>query len=111
MSQPEFRLIDAEDLPWWCSDSEGVSFKTLRYDDDAKNGAIMVHMIPGTTYPMYETAAGQDIYVVDGELMLGDEVVGRGAYAWVPPGTHHAPRTEKGCVLFVSSLGRVKHDH
>ncbi len=109
--ETNFRFIDAEDLPWWCSDADGVSFKTLRYDETAKHGAVMVHMIPGTTYPVYEASAGQDVYVVDGELLLGDSVVRRGSYAWVPPGAHHAPRTVKGCVLFVCSLGRVAHDH
>lgn len=102
-------ILDAEDMPWGCSHAHGVSFKTLRYDPQAKQGAVMVHMCAGTEYPHYDSEAGQDVYVIDGELLLGDQVVSRGAYLWVPPGEDHAPRTEKGCVLFVASFGKVQH--
>jgi|GEM_PF-5676882 len=102
------RFIDAEDLPWGCSHAHGVSFKQLRYDKDG-TGAVMVHMCPGTRYPQYITHGGQDVYVVDGELILGELRVQRGAYAFIPAASTNEPHTEKGCVLFVASNGHVKH--
>ncbi len=103
--------IDAEDMAWSCHPREGVSFKSLRYDHVTKSGAVMIHMCPDTTYPEYRALAGQDVLVVDGELLIGDERVRRGSYAFVSPGTQHAPRTTSGCVLFVSFPGEVEHLH
>lgn len=109
MTSPEPIYLDAEDMPWGCSHVRGVSFKTLRYNATEKQGAVMVHMCAGTKYPHYDSEAGQDVYVIDGELLLGEQAVKRGSYVWVPPGEDHAPRTEKGCVLFVASFGKVRH--
>jgi len=103
--------VHAEDMAWSCHPHVGVSFKSLRYDHDDKSGAVMIHMCPNTSYPEYRSLAGQDIFVVDGELIVGDESVKRGAYAFVAPGTRHAPRTEHGCVLFVSFPGEIEHIH
>ena len=103
--------VHAEDMAWSCHPKEGVSFKSLRYDQDDKSGAVMIHMCANTSYPEYRSIEGQDIFVVDGELLLGDERILRGAYAFVAPGTRHAPRTEQGCVLFVSFPGEVEHIH
>ena len=109
MSDAQPIHLNAEDMPWGCSNVHGVSFKTLRYDADEKQGAVMVHMCAGTEYPHYDSEAGQDVFVIDGELLLGEQSIGRGSYVWVPPGEDHVPRTDKGCVLFVASFGKVRH--
>ena len=102
--------LDAEDMPWTCAYSKGVSFKTLRYDPLTRSGAAMIHMCPGAAYPRFTATKGQDIYVIDGEVHVGGTHALRGAYAWVPPGSAHAPHTDKGCVLFVSFPGAVEHE-
>lgn len=104
-------LLDAEDMPWSCAPTRGVSFKTLRFDHDTRAGAVMIHMCPGTTYPRFSTEKGQDVYVVDGELIIEESRVGRGSYAWMPAGREHAPTSDKGCVLFVTFPGAVHHRH
>ena len=103
-------ILDAEDMPWTCAYSKGVSFKSLRYDPLTKSGAAMIHMCPGSAYPRFKATKGQDIFVVDGDVHVGDNHVQRGAYAWVAPGASQAPHTDKGCVLFVSFPGGVEHE-
>ena len=103
--------VHAEDMAWSCHPSQGVSFKSLRYDHDDKSGAVMIHMCPNTRYPTYRATQGQDIFVVDGELLIGDERVRRGSFAHVTSGSTQAPHTEQGCVLFVSFPGAVQHLH
>ena len=108
MSQ-SFYQLDAEDMPWTCHPEQGVSYKPLRYDHDDKSGAVLIHMTPGSTYPRYRAHAGQDVFVVDGELVLGEQSVRRGAYVHVAAGGEQSPRTDKGCVLFVTFPGDVEH--
>jgi hypothetical protein len=103
--------LDADDMPWTCHATPGVSYKPLRYDHDKRAGAVMIHLCPGATYPTYQAHAGQDVLVLDGELKLGDATIRRGGYLHVEPGSVQAPSTHQGCVLFVSFPGSVKHLH
>ncbi len=107
---PKHIILNAEDMAWTCAYTKGVSFKSLRYDPLTKSGAAMIHMCPGSSYPRFRATKGQDIYVIDGEVTVGERHVERGSFAWVPPGAVHEPTTEKGCVLFVSFPGAVEHD-
>ena len=111
MTQENQQFLDAGDLPWMCSETRGVSFKSLRFDHETRAGAVLVHMCPGTTYPRHRVHAGEDVFVVDGEVVIGGQAMGRGAYVWVAPGTEQAPQTEKGCVLFVTYPGLIEHLH
>ncbi len=110
MSGTHYQL-DADDMAWTCHPQRGVSYKSLRYDHGDKSGAVMIHLCPGATYPRYKAHAGQDIFVVDGELRVGASVIRRGGYVHVTAGSVEEPRTEKGCVMFVSFPGDVEHLH
>ena len=101
--------LDADDMAWSCHAQKGVSYKTLRFGNVDKSGAMMVHMCAGATYPEYIATEGQDVLVVDGELKVGDQLLPRGSYMHVAPGDKQSPSTETGCVLFVSFPGAIKH--
>ncbi len=48
--------------------------------------------------------AGEDIFVVAGELIEGEERLGRGTYLHFGPGSRHRPRSERGVRLFGFNL-------
>jgi quercetin dioxygenase-like cupin family protein len=102
-------FVDAEEMAWRCMPTRGVSFKSLQFDKDTKAGAVMIHMCPGTTYPSHHSERGQAVFVVDGELVVGDRRLGRGSYGWLPANIEHKPSTEEGCVLYVTFAGAVHH--
>ena len=101
--------LDADDMAWSCHRQQGGSYKTLRFESNDKSGAMMVHMCPGSQYPEYEATCGQDVLVVDGELLVGELALPRGSYLHVAPDEPHSPHSKTGCVLFVSFPGAVKH--
>ena len=102
-------FVDAEEMAWRCTPAPGVSFKSLQFDKTTRAGAVMIHMCPGTTYPSHHSELGQAVFVVDGELVVGDRRLARGSYGWLPADVEHAPNTEKGCVLYVTFAGAVHH--
>lgn len=104
-----FYQLDAEDMAWTCHAHPGVSYKSLRYDHEGKGGAVMVHLVPGASYPRYLAHGGQDVYVVDGELLLDGARMGRGSYVHVAAGASQRPHSDKGCVLFVSFPAEIEH--
>lgn len=61
----------------------------------------VVDMDPGSIWPVVdEHDTGEEVYVVEGEIIEGDRRFGAGTYLFFGPGSRHRPRTEKGARLF-----------
>jgi anti-sigma factor ChrR (cupin superfamily) len=61
----------------------------------------LVRLAPGLAVPRQQFPAGEEIFVIEGDL--ADEHGRYRAGSWIkfPPGTGHAPRTDGGCLLYV----------
>jgi anti-sigma factor ChrR (cupin superfamily) len=94
---------------WRASRHPGVRFLTLRYDRESGAGAVLIEMAPGASYPRHRHTAGEDVLVLEGELIIGEHRLGPGEYLYAPPGSVHAPRSDKGCLLFATYPGRIEH--
>ena len=94
---------------WRVTDMAGVEWKPLRYVAATGAGASLLRMAPGCAYPPHRHEQGEDVYVLEGELIIGSERFGPGDYCYSPPGSVHAPRTDAGCVLFASFPGHVRN--
>ncbi|MGI0484227.1 cupin domain-containing protein [Pantanalinema rosaneae CENA516] len=55
---------------------------------------------PGVRYPFHRHAAIEEIFMLEGDLVVGDEVYGAGDYIRSHPGSSHAPYTNGGCRFF-----------
>ena len=105
----EFIQVDTMRAEWQPTSTPGVTFQSLRYDRETKAGAVLIKMDPGTSYPAHEHTKGEDVFIVEGELIVGKDRFLKGAYLYSPPGSVHAPRTETGCVLFSTFPGKIDH--
>ncbi len=91
---------------------DGIEQKILAgtLDEDAKvgNRTRLLRFKPGvyTTKPFVHDY-WEEVYLVEGDLTVGNDEQGRGGeafsphtYACRPPGVHHGPfKSERGCVL------------
>ena len=109
----EFHLVDMES-GWHVPRGypSGIEQKILSggLDEEARAGrrTRLVRYHPGarTTQPFVHDYF-EEVYLLAGDLVVGDEATGRaaetfaaGTYACRPPGIHHGPfRSEKGCLL------------
>jgi hypothetical protein len=66
----------------------------------------VVDILPGGEWPHIDQhdAAGEEVYVVSGELIEGDNRFQAGTYIFFKPGSSHRPRSEKGVRLFGFNL-------
>lgn len=61
----------------------------------------VVEMEPGSIWPVIdEHETGEEVYVVSGEIIEGQQRFSAGTYLFYKPGSSHRPRTEKGASLF-----------
>jgi quercetin dioxygenase-like cupin family protein len=90
------------DHDWVASPQPGVERVMLdRVGDEVAVATSLVRYAPGSTFPDHAHDLGEEYIVIQGEF--GDEH-GRypvGTYVRNPAGTHHAPFSDPGCIIFV----------
>ncbi|NVJ20767.1 MULTISPECIES: cupin domain-containing protein [Myxococcus] len=65
----------------------------------------VVDMAPGSQWPSVDVHdTGEEVLVVSGELIEGEQRLGPGTYLFFPPASQHQPRTETGVRLFGINL-------
>ena len=99
---PESVHIATESLPWRKSPYEGVTWKKLHFDERSGESAVLLRFEPGASYGTHRHPEGEQYLVLAGTLEDGGRSYGQGTYVRHPPGSVHCPRSEQGCLLFVS---------
>lgn len=80
---------------------KGIFVKSLRFDEvTQRSKTILLKFEPGASYPYHNHPAGEELFVLEGEVIIEDAKLVAGDYLFTPPGYKHAVKTEKGCTLF-----------
>jgi len=90
------------DADWVHSPESGVDRIMLdRVGDEVARATSIVRYAPGSEFPHHAHAKGEEFLVLDG--VFSDETgdFPAGSYLRNPPGSGHAPFSERGCTLFV----------
>ena len=93
----DVQALLAGDLP-----AVAVGPGCLRRDLPAARGARawIVEMAPGSEWPhVDEHLTGEDVYVLEGEMIEGERRFPAGTWLHFLPGSSHRPRTETGLRL------------
>lgn len=81
----------------------GIYVKSLRYDEECKRSpTILLKFEPDAKYPYHNHPAGEEIFVLEGDVIIEGVGLTAGDYLYTPPGFKHSVTTEKGCVLLLS---------
>jgi anti-sigma factor ChrR (cupin superfamily) len=80
--------------------TDGIFAKVLCYDDVAKRPvSFILKFEPGASYPNHSHPAGEEIYVLEGEVRSGKDELKSGDYLYMPPGSTHSVFSKTGCTL------------
>lgn len=80
----------------------GVYIKPLMFDaEQGRAPSMLLKFDPGARYPVHDHPAGEEIYVIEGDIRLGKDHLFAGDYIYTAPGNIHAVRTDGGCVVFL----------
>jgi hypothetical protein len=94
--------VTPDEWDWVPSPQPGVERVMLdRVGDEVAVATSFVRYAPESRFPGHDHALGEEFIVLEGEF--GDEN-GRypvGSYVRNPPGSHHVPFSDPGCLIFV----------
>jgi quercetin dioxygenase-like cupin family protein len=110
-SDMENQIFRAGDTDWQPLDEPGITgiyIKSLMYDAETKRSpTILLKFDPGARYPVHNHPAGEEIYVLEGDIHLGKDHLFAGDYIYTAPGNIHAVRTDGGCVVLLKAPEEV----
>jgi anti-sigma factor ChrR (cupin superfamily) len=95
-------VIATEGEPWTRSPHPGVWRRALeRHGAESGRATSVVRFDPGARFPEHTHPGGEEILVLEGVFVDDEGSYPAGSYMLNPPGSHHAPASPTGCVLFV----------
>ena len=90
----------------WEEVAPGISCQLLATDTEKDRVSMLVRLAPGAAYPPHRHAGVEELYLLDGELMIDDKTLRPGDYNRALPGTgdqHVWSETGCTCVLLTST--------
>ncbi len=100
---PDLKMvaIRSADLDWQPRRIEGVQAVVLFRDEVSRIQHLVVKAAAGVIYPLHQHAGIEEIYMLEGELIIDDEVYLAGDYIRSYPNSIHAPFTNTGCMFLI----------
>ncbi len=81
---------------------DGIEVKPLRVDPaDGRTSTMLLRFAPGAQYPLHDHPAGEEVFVLEGDIRLGKDVLNAGDYLFTAPGNLHRASSDGGCVVLL----------
>ncbi|NJR65642.1 MAG: anti-sigma factor [Leptolyngbyaceae cyanobacterium CRU_2_3] len=95
-----FLAVRSQDIQWQSHLVPGVAIAIFHTDPIKREITGVLRAEAGVRYPLHYHADIEEIYMLSGELAIGEEIYGTGDYIRSHTGSAHAPYTADGCVFF-----------
>ncbi|MEP7376386.1 MAG: cupin domain-containing protein [Chitinophagaceae bacterium] len=80
--------------------TDGISIKVLRFDEATKRPpTFLLKFEAGASYPNHSHPAGEEVFVLEGEVRFGSAQLNAGDYLYTAPGATHSAFSKTGCVM------------
>ncbi len=99
------QLVKSNEIEWKPLNEEGVSgvyVKSLLFDAETQRSpTILLKFDAGATYPLYNHPGGEEIFVLEGDIKLGNDELKAGDFLYTAINNKHRVSTKNGCVVLV----------
>jgi ChrR Cupin-like domain len=92
--------IRFQDLEWQPYSVPGVEIANLYIDNIKREVTGVLRAQGGVHYPLHRHATGEEIFILEGDLVIDGKVYGAFDYIRSEPNSSHAPHTIGGCMFF-----------
>ena len=87
----------------------GIYVKSLMFDAEQNRApTILLKFEAGARYPLHNHPAGEEVFVLEGDILLGKDHLFAGDYLFTAPNNLHAVRTDNGCVVLLKAAQEVE---
>ena len=90
------------DAARWVEVAPGLRVRVLHKSVETRRRTILLEVGPGALYEEHDHDDDEEIYMISGDLVIGDLELGPGDHHFAPKGSRHARATSlKGCVCLI----------
>jgi quercetin dioxygenase-like cupin family protein len=99
------QFTKSKELPWNPLIEKGVTrkgvfVKVLRYDEETQRPpSFLLKFEAGASYPNHNHPAGEEVFVLEGEVKFNGDHLYAGDYLYTAPGQKHAVFSKTGCTM------------
>jgi len=81
---------------------KGIHVKSLRHDEESsRSPTILLKFEAGAVYPYHNHPGGEEVFVLEGDVLFNEKKLSAGDYLYTPAGFTHKVKSENGCVLLL----------
>ncbi|MEG3846903.1 cupin domain-containing protein [Microcoleus sp. herbarium19] len=102
-SNPPHFIRRSQEVKWKSFGVPGISIGRLFADKEKREITCLLRLEPGIQFPLHRHRGVEEIFMLEGDLVVEGEVCYQGDYIRSLPGSTHAPITQGGCLLLVRS--------
>jgi anti-sigma factor ChrR (cupin superfamily) len=96
----ETLFVRSQERVWQPQGTPGVMVSILHTDPIKREIIGLLKAEPGVQYPNHRHAGIEDIFMLEGDLVVAGAVYRQGDYIRSAPGSGHGPHTTGGCMFF-----------
>jgi anti-sigma factor ChrR (cupin superfamily) len=89
-----------QDIQWKPHRVPGVMVARLHMDLETREAVGLLKAEPGMIYPLHTHNGVEEIFMLQGDLIIDGRVYGSGDYIRSLPNSAHAPESHTGCMFF-----------
>lgn len=80
--------------------TKGISVRSLHTEGPQERAkTFLLKFAPGSSYPNHDHPAGEEVYVLEGEVRFGNVQLNAGDYLYTAAGDTHAVYSKTGCTM------------
>lgn len=106
------QLVRSNEIEWKPlgeENSEGIFIKSLLFDEKThRSPTILLKFEAGATYPLHNHPAGEEVFVLEGDIKLGKDELFAGDYLFTAVNNKHRVSTKNGCVILLKAPEEVE---
>jgi len=90
----------SQDLEWFDYRVPGITIACFHIDPETRQTVGLLKAAAGVKYPLHRHADVEELYMLEGELIVDGTAYQAGDYIRSAPGSSHYAKTINGCMLF-----------
>lgn len=96
-------IVRSNEVKWKSYGVPGISLGKLYIDKKKREMTCLMRLEPGGTFPLHRHAGSEEVFVLEGDLIVEGEICHQGDYIRSVPGSTHSSLTQGGCLLLMKT--------